>query len=385
MSEKFNKKKIISSFLAIFIIISQSLPCFSAEDETNTPSVNLRQGSTTNTIQGGVNYNELQENKELFTGQIEAVQKGSNLKMTVSSVISGGYHRTGDQFFAEVTDDFSSQSGVVIPSGTIAHGTVTELRDSKRLGRDGFITIKFDYLITPDNRKIPIEAQMTTKRSAAASTAKVVLEDTAYTVAGGVIGGILAFKFLGLGAAVASHGYTVAGGAGVGALVGLTASLVRKGNEVLIKPGDEIKVKVQENLELPVMTEKSLRDEELILEGLDVKIYGYVVEKDPFGELNTITLNLDIINKTDKTFSTFDMALLSDYKTVYYASPFGDTSMWFSQITPNSESRGNLSFSVDNPKKRHWLVFYDNRTRKPVAKFSLKNAERDIRKITKKK
>ncbi len=58
------------------------------------------------------------------------------------------------------------------------------------------MTIKFDYLITPDNRKIPIEASITTKRSAAASTAKVVLEDTAYTMAGGVIGGILALKSL---------------------------------------------------------------------------------------------------------------------------------------------------------------------------------------------
>ena len=119
--------------------------------------------------------------------------------------------------------------------------------------------------------------------------------------------------------------------AGIGAIIGMTASLVRKGNDVLIQPGDEIKVNVNESVALPVMSEKALRDEELTLDGLNVRILRYTVEKDPFGELNTITLALAVKNNTDKTFSTFDMALLSDYKTVYYASPFGDTSMWFTK------------------------------------------------------
>ena len=380
MSKNIEIKRLFASFLVAVFLLSQSMPCFSQEQQIPTGMQ-----SSGNAIQGGVDYSELEENKDLFTGQIEAVQKGAKLKMTVSSVISSGYHLKGDEFFAEITDDFSTQSGIVIPSGTVAHGTVTELKDKKRLGRDAYMTIKFDYLITPDNRKIPIEAGMTTKRNAAVSAAKVVLEDTAYTVAGGVIGGILAFKILGLGAAVASHGYTVAGGAGIGALIGMTASLVRKGHDVLIQPCDEIKVNVNESIALPVMSEKALRDEELVLKGLDVKIIGYAIQRDPFDELNTINLILDIRNNTDKTFSTFDMALLSDYKTVYYSSPFGDTSMWFKKITPGSVMRGSLSFAVDNPKKRHWLVFYDNRNRKPLAKFSLKNAEREIKKVSKKK
>jgi len=377
-------KRLILSFLAGIFLLSQSLPVFCQNQGVNNSAETASQSSG-KAIKGGVDYSELEENKDLFTGQIEAVQKGAKLKMTVSSVISSGYHIKGDEFFAEITDDFSTQSGIVIPSGTVAHGIVTELKDKKRLGRDAYMSIKFDYLITPDNRKIPIEAGMTTKRSAAASAAKVVLEDTAYTVAGGVIGGILAFKILGLGAAVASHGYTVSGGAGIGALIGMTASLVRKGHDVLIQPGDEIKVNVNESIALPVMSEKALRDEDLILDGLDVKIIGYALERDPFDELNTITLTLDIRNNTEKTFSSFDMALLSDYKTVYYASPFGNTDMWFKKMTPGSAVRGSLSFSVDNPKKRHWLVFYDSRTRKPLAKFSLKNAERDIRKVSNKR
>ncbi len=339
-----------------------------------------------NVLRGRINYDEEGEHSDIFTGEIGEIQQGQSLKMTVASVISTGLNREGDEFFAEVTDEFATEEGgVIIPAGTVAHGTVTRVENSKRLGRDGYINVSFDYLITPDNRKIPIEASMTTKRHPVTSTAKVVLEDTAYTMAGGVIGGLLALKFLGLGTAIATKGGTVAGGAGVGAVIGLTAAMVRKGQEVLIAPGDEIKVKVAENMALPVMTEEAIKDKELYYEGLDVQIVGYSLNKDPFGELNTISLTIDIKNRTKKTFSTFDMALVSEYKTVYYASPFGHTDLWFKKIRPNSRAVGRLSFSVDNPKKSHWLVFYDNTTRKPLAKFSIKNAERELKKLSKNK
>jgi hypothetical protein len=163
-------------------------------------------------------------------------------------------------------------------------------------------------------------------------------------------------------------------------VVGATKALTRKGGEVLIAPGDEINVKIGGSLQLPVMTEEAFKDEELVLKGLDVKIENYKIEKDPFGEPNTITIAVDINNKTNKTFSSFDMALVSDYKSVYYASPFGNTDLWFKKITPNSRTYGKLSFAVDNPKRKHWLVFYDTSSRKPVAKVSLKNAERRIKK-----
>lgn len=386
---KLKSKRFISLLLISVLIFSQGLKSFAETPTDHTVKQlehNVDKNSTSlhNVIKGRIQYDEGYQNNEMFTGDVEEIEEGSKLKMTVSSVISTGLNRKGDEFFAEVTDDFSTENGIVIPCGTVAHGTVSKVENSKRLGRDGYITVNFDYLITPDGRKIPIEASMTTKRHPVASTAKVILEDTAYTVAGGVIGGLLSLKFLGLGAAVATKGGTLAGGAGVGAVVGLTASMIRKGKEVLIAPGDEIKVKISEKFKMPVMTEESLREKEVHYEGLDVEIIGYALEKDPFGELNTITLAIDVKNNTEKTFSSFDMALVSEYKRVYYASPFGHTDLWFNKIVPGSKARGRLSFSVDNPKKGHWLVFYDNCTRKPLAKLSLKNAERKLEKLSKK-
>jgi len=126
MSKNIEIKRLFSSFLVAVFLLSQSLPSF-AENQAALVGIE-RSGKA---IQGGVDYSELDENKDLFTGQIEAVQKGAKLKMTVSSVVSSGFHIKGDEFFAEVTDDFSTQSGIVIPSGTVAHGTVTELKDKK--------------------------------------------------------------------------------------------------------------------------------------------------------------------------------------------------------------------------------------------------------------
>ncbi|MDD3013630.1 MAG: hypothetical protein PHC34_08010, partial [Candidatus Gastranaerophilales bacterium] len=284
MLKIFKIKKILISFLIICLFIINGGFALAQQEPVETGKV---------LFHGKVEINEdKNDDKKIFTGETKKVEQGTRLKMTVSNVLSSGYNQKDDEFFAEITNDLTVPGGIIIPIGTVAHGKVSALEESKRLGRDAHITLNFDYLITPDGRKIPIEASMTTKRNAAASVAKVALQDTAYTVAGGVLGGFLAFKYLGLGAAVASHGYTLAGGAGVGAIVGATASLVRKGGEVLIAPGDEINVEIKGTLNLPVMKEEAFKDEEKTIDGLDVKIVGYKLEKDPFGELNTITLNI---------------------------------------------------------------------------------------------
>ena len=370
-------RKYFTTLILFCFFLSQNFLTFAEPVENNHKGGDI--------IRGRIQVDENQEEeKKLFTGDVKTVEEGTKVRMTVSSVISAGYNDENDEFFAEITEDLTVAEGVLIPAGTIAHGKITEIKDSKRLGRDGYVRLDFDYLVTPDGREIPIQASMTSKRNPITSVAKVALEDTAYTLAGGVIGGFLAVKYLGLGTAIASNGYTVAGGAGVGALIGATASLARKGDNVLIAPGEEIKVKISKRIDLPVMSEEALKDEEKLLEGLKVKITNYKVEKDPFGEANTITISLNIENKTDKTFSSFDMALISDYKAVFYPSPFSNTDLWFTKIIPNSRVAGKLSFAVDNPKRKHWLVFFDQRSRKPLAKISIKNAEKRIKKSKKK-
>ena len=219
------------------------------------------------------------ENEKIFTGEIEQLEPKDVIKMTVSQVLSSGFTEEGDEFFAEISSDVESDKGVILPAGTIAHGCVKEIQGSKRLGRDGWIEVSFDYLITPDGREIPIEGQMSTKLNPVVSTTKTVAKSAGYTVAGGAIGGIVALNVFGLPATIASQGYTLAGGAALGGAVGLGMALYKKGKDVLISQGDEIRVKITKEIDLPVFKKEALMQEEFSCEGLNVKITNIDLDK----------------------------------------------------------------------------------------------------------
>jgi len=328
---------------------------------------------------------EVKTQSELFTGKVDNLDRKDVLKMTVSQVIDGTFSQEGDEFFAEVTSDVSGTQGVIIPTGTVAHGKIKQCSGAKRLGRDGTIDLDFDYLMTPDGREIPIEGQMTTKLHPITSASKIVATDLGYTAVGGVVGGMVAINMLGIEAAIASQGYTVAGGAAIGGAIGLGAALYRKGKDVLIAPGDEIRVKINTSVPLPVYKETALLQHEMLYDGLDIKINNISFEKDPFDQLNTITLSLSITNMSKLTFSSFDLALVNDYNSIFHPSIFGDTTLMFQQIKPGDRVAGKISFSVDNIKRRFWLTFYDRKNQKAVAKISIDNAYRKVSDKTKKR
>lgn len=328
---------------------------------------------------------EQQLQKELFTGQVEHLERKDVINMTVSQVLDSNINIEGDEFFAEVTDEVKGDKGVIIPKGTIAHGRISQTGDPKRLGRQGWIALDFDYLITPDGREIPIEGKMSTKLHPVAEASKIVVQDVGYTLAGGAVGGFMALNWLGLEAAIASQGYTVAGGAAVGGAIGLGMALIRKGHDVLIAPGDEIRVKINTTVSLPVYKESALMQHEMFYPGLDIHISNIKHEKDPFGEVNTLTLTIMISNMSDKTFSGLDMALVNDYNSVFRPSIFGDTKLMFKQIRPGDKFAGQVSFSVDNINRSFWLTFYDRRKGTALTKISLDNAYRKVPEKTKKK
>ena len=323
--------------------------------------------------------------EKLFTGKTEYLEKKDVIEMTVSQVLDGSYSLEGDEFFATVTSDVLGDKGVIIPKGTVAHGSITQTSEAKRLGRDGHLSLSFDYLVTPDGREIPIEGKMSTKLHPLKAATKIVATDVGYTAVGGVAGGLFALQALGLEAAIASQGYTVAGGAALGGTIGLGMSLYRKGKNVLIAPGDEIKVRILSNVELPVYKDEALQKQEMNYPGLDIRIANILYEKDPFGEVNTITLSLSISNMSKKAFSGMDLALINDYNTVFNPSIFGDTKLLFSQLKPGDRYAGKISFSVHNVKQSYWLIVNDRATNKPIAKISLDNAYKNVSKDVKKR
>lgn len=363
-------KKVLS-----FILITMLLFSNTALLEASEPL----KGSVTETEE----YKNLEN--DIFTGKVETLNKKEIINMTVSQVLDSSYSIEGDEFFAEVTDDVYGDKGIVIPKGTLAHGKLTNTTEPGRLGREATMDLAFDYLVTPDGREIPIEGKMSTKLHPVTESAKIVAQDLGYTVAGGAVGGLMALNWLGIEAAIASQGYTLAGGAAIGGVAGLGIALLRKGNHVLIAPGDEIKVRINTPLELPVYKQEALKQEEITYEGLNISINDVRHEKDPFGEVNTITLTVLISNMSDKTLSGFDMALVNDYNVKFSPSIFGDTKLMFRQIKPGDKVVENVSFAVDNINRKFWLTFYDRKNSQIIAKVSVDNAYRSLPEKIKKK
>lgn len=331
-----------------------------------------------NTLNGCVQkYSKLQD-EELFTGSFDTLSKNEVLKMIVSRVLDTNSVQENDEFFAEITNDIKSHAGILIPSGTFAHGKIVRVCEAKKFGRDAALDLAFDYLITPEGRIIPIKGKMTTRVHPAASASRIFITDTAYTIAGGLTGGLLSLNLLGMNSAIASQGGTVATGATLGGICGLGMALCCKGRDILISPGDEIRVKINADSSLPVYKKTAPLQYEMKQKGLDIKINNITYKKDPFGEVDTIVLALSISNMTKITFSIFDVALVTDSNKAFYPALFGDDKLSFSKISPGDKITAEIPFAVENVKNQLWLTFYDRKNQDEVAKISLNNAYRQI-------
>lgn len=324
-------------------------------------------------LKGSVSETDKFQASEMFTGELDTLDSKDTVKMTVSHVINGTINEEGDEFFAEITEDVDGKKGVIIPKGSIVHGVIQLIQDPKKLNRNGYIVTAFDYVVTPDGRQIPINGNLSTKENLAKGTVKNIAQHAGVTLVSGAIGGLMSINLFGLEAAIASHGMTAAGGAAIGGAIGLVSMMNKKGKTVNIKPGDEFEIKILGEIDLPVFSENAFKEDDIYIEGLNVDIISAKYTKDPFGEDDFIILNLKIENNSDIDFYPFDIALMDDIKKIYYPSPFGENDIWFSAIKSGDRATGKMSFSVNSKKNKHWLVFLERGTKKPVAKYSIES------------
>ncbi len=215
------------------------------------------------------------------------------MDLVIKSEIAAGETVEGDEFFGTISKDLLVDGKVVIPYGTVVHGVLSSLEAPKRAGRNGYINTRFDYLITPDGREVPILGNSTTRDAKGKAAAKVVGRAAGYTAIGGVAGTLIVLKYGGLAVAAASHGYALAGGgAAIGGAAGLTTAMVMKGKSVMLQPGSELHVKLSEPLKLPTMVMPDVTAEDFSVSGLKVKVEGMRIDRHPLGEMSEITLTL---------------------------------------------------------------------------------------------
>lgn len=302
----------------------------------------------------------------LLYDKIQELPKGTTINLVSLVNINSEVNAKGDEIWVRVGNDVHGPSEVAVPGGWYMHGVVTESAGRRRGGLDGYVTVKFDKLVSPDRQlEVPFDAHVTSKKSMPKAVAKHLLIDSGHIGLGALGGSIMAVQFGGIGTAIATHGISVGVGAGIGATVGLIGAAKRKGSVSSILPGEEMKLVVAQPVCLPGFDAGLIPSAKPVahLKNFEVLINKVEFSKDHWGDRNAslLTLNLTVNNKTSSEYKFSNLAVVSDREQVYYPDGLlnGGGTFVKKKVKPNSSETAVVAFSVAGKRHKYWLVLLD--------------------------
>jgi len=239
---------------------SPTIPMEEPKLSSDAPQADTSSAATTavNTTEQQAS-GEQQGERKLLKGYARVVPVGTKIPIIMDTAIDSDTSQEGDEFTARTSEDLSIDGSTLIPAGSVIKGRIAQLNAPKHMSRSGSVALKFDTVTTPDDRQIPLVATLVARGGVV--HARRGLKDIAFdsgTVALPMVVG------LGIGALAAgssnssssssSSGMGRAGGAligaGVGAAVGIAILLAKKGKRVDVRPGDELKIELAEELDV---------------------------------------------------------------------------------------------------------------------------------------
>lgn len=193
---------------------------------------------------------------KVLQGYIRIVPSGTKVPIIMDSAIDSDTSQEGDEFAARTSEDLTIDGSTVVPAGSVIKGRIARLNAPKHLNRSGSVGLKFDTVTTPDNRQIPLTATLVARGGVvhARRGLKDIAIDTgtfiAPTALGAAIGAIAG------GSSSGSSGVGMAGGlligTGIGVAIGTIILCAKKGKRVDVRPGDELKIELAEDLRMPM-------------------------------------------------------------------------------------------------------------------------------------
>jgi len=200
--------------------------------------------------------------KKLLQGYVRVVPSGTKIPIIMDTAVDSDTSQEGDEFSARTGEDLSIDGGIVVPAGSVIRGRIAALNAPKHLNRSGSVALKFDSVTTPDNRQIPIVANIVARGGVvhARRGAKDIALDagivTLPLIAGLGIGYLATKSSSSSTTGTSSSSIGKAGGAvigaGVGIAVGCAILLAKKGKKVDVRAGDELKIELAEDLRMPM-------------------------------------------------------------------------------------------------------------------------------------
>lgn len=245
---------------------SQSPPAVGGTEEpkadTSTPSkAEATESSTTDATASSTTSTDTTTTAsagegKVLQGYIRVVPSGTKVPIIMDSAIDSDTSQEGDEFAARTSEDLTIDGNTCVPAGSVIKGRIASLNAPKHLNRSGSVGLKFDTITTPDNKQIALVATLVARGGVvhARRGLKDIAMDmgtftlpTALGLGIGVIAG---------GASSSSSGVGAAGGAligaGIGAAIGVIVLCAKKGKRVDVRPGDEMKIELAEDLRMPM-------------------------------------------------------------------------------------------------------------------------------------
>ncbi len=341
--------------------------------EQSAPAQNMLSAALESSILRG-NVEKTERPSPFLTGQIEVVPKGTQIDLTLTHNINSEFTQKGDEIWARISRDVVGSNGRVMPGGWFAHGFVTEAQGRKRGGRDGYVIVQFDKIISPDGAfDADFDATLSTKDSTIKTVAKEVFTDSRYTATGALGGALLSLQFTGIAGAIATHGISVGVGAGIGGGIGLFGALKRFGSVESLYSGDDMKLTVVEPIVLPAFNRTAYTSNQPApsLKNMNISVIRHKFTKDPYGDKHSRLLEVEmtIDNRTKREISAKQIVIVSDFDKRFLPLPNANLAALTRKIAPNTAEHITIVYEVDSDKRKYWLSLHDISGQKELSRI----------------
>jgi outer membrane lipoprotein SlyB len=172
---------------------------------------------------------------------IYVLQRGTKIRAKMDNEINSKVSSVNDTFTVTVSKPVVVRETEVLPIGTVIEGRITEVKRASIGGADGNFVVVFETMRLPNGAKRDIEAGLVDFEEPKKSN---VVRNLLSIFGGAGIGALI-------GAASGKENGALIG-AGIGAGAGTSAAVLQKGREARIKSDEEIEIRLNKDVTLPV-------------------------------------------------------------------------------------------------------------------------------------
>ena len=169
------------------------------------------------------------------------------IEITFAQDFSTKTAKVGDEIGFLLNDGLKTKEGTeVLPKGSSLIGQVTDIQLPKSFNRSGKVTLQFNYIETPDNKRIPLKAKLFKKDFLSRGKLNALGKGLGTTLGTTAVG-----VGAGCGIGIAASAVVVGGlaiGLPVGLAVGAIAGFVTPGLHYKAKAGDKLMIQLTDDL-----------------------------------------------------------------------------------------------------------------------------------------